>query len=803
MTFLSRKALLGCGAAAIALAMAGGAMAQQRSFNLPSQEAVKAIPEFARQAGIQIVAPAGQLRGVRTPALHGELDARAALAALLRGTGLEVASDSGSVITLRQGVEGSQPAGPAAGRELATQIEEVVVTATKRTEDIQKVPFTVTALGEKDIKARGAQSVEQAIAYVPGVSFSSNGTNSGSYSIRGVSTSTSVVNTQSPVALYIDDINILDPAYPKVTTNLRMFDIARVEVLEGPQGTLFGSGALGGAIRVITNKPDLGAFEAATQDTVAFTNGGGTSYSFNGMVNAPLVQDKLALRVVGYYDRGAGWVDNSTRGESDVNRSVSQGGRVELKWAATPDLTFVASALVEDDKPRDSAYSYYANHEYNWDGAVPNANYNNTKIYSLSGDYDLGWASATSITTYADRQESALADFTAVATGLLGITAPSPIDDSGPSRTFSQELRLASPSTDRLRWLVGGLYMNNRRTVDETVLIPGSGALFGAPSDVVSFADTRTRIREQALFGEVSFDLQPSLTLTAGARAFKDTIWIDQAVSGTLVGSSATSSKSDESAVTPKINLAFHPTEATMIYAQAATGYRIGQVNTVASDPLSGEIIPSASRPDSLWNYELGEKSSFFNGRLLLNVAAYYIDWSDIQLDQKTLASGIFYTANAGKAHVEGVEVEIKGRPTAELELGGSLSLNHSRLVSVNPTVVATIGDRLPGSAPVNAVGYAQYTWPLNGTANLFGRVDVRYVGKAYSDLENATSLTYGRYTDVSLRGGVEWDDYAVTAFVNNVGGGRGAVSAFPLFNQPVAIRQTPLTAGVTLDARF
>ncbi|MFZ1868958.1 MAG: TonB-dependent receptor [Steroidobacteraceae bacterium] len=697
----------------------------------------------------------------------------------------------------------SSPSASAQQAQQAPVLGEVIVTATKRAQSAQDVPFQVVALDQQALTARGAGSVEQALGYVPAVSFTSNGTNSGTYTIRGISTGSSVANAQSPVALYIDDINILDPTYPKVTMNLRLFDVARVEVLEGPQGTLFGSGSLGGAIRVITNQPDLQSYEAETQETIEDTKGGQPSYDVNAMVNLPLVTDTLALRIVGYYQHDGGYVDNLRLNESDVNYASTQGGRVELKWDPLENLTVLGTVLAEDDTPHDSAYSFYDNHEYEWDGAVPNSNYSNTKIYSLKGEYDPGWATVTSITTYAVRRENAAADFTADAVALLGIDAPSPITDEGPSRTFSQELRLASRQDQRFRWLIGGIYLDNDRTVDENVLVPGSQAILGGTSDDISAADTLGRTREQALFGDLSYDILPRLTLTVGARRSDDRLVTRQSIGGSAQIPSNTYDVATESSTTPKYNLSYHVTPAVMIYTQAAEGYRIGQVNTITRDPISGQPIPPASAPDSLWNYELGEKSDLLDHRLLVNADVYYIDWRDIQLNELTLVSGINYIGNAGQADVRGMELEVEARPAAAWDLGGSFALTDARLETVNPTVAATPGDRLPGSAPLSADVFLQYTHPLVPGMSVFGRIDARYVGNEYSNLDNSTSITYGRYSELNFRGGLQWSRYSLTAFVDNATNGSGRVGAFDGFNVPVAIRQRPLTVGLTFDARL
>ncbi|QUD89561.1 TonB-dependent receptor [Phenylobacterium montanum] len=680
----------------------------------------------------------------------------------------------------------------------------MVVTATKRSENIQKVPLAVQALGEAALKARGAQTVEEAIAYVPGVNFSSNGTNAGTYTIRGVATSSTTTNSQATVGLYIDDIDVLDPAYPKITTNLRTFDVERVEVLEGPQGTLFGAGALGGAIRIITNKPNLTTFQAATETTLSGTAGGGLNYDVNGMANIPLVQDQLALRVVDYYQQDSGYIDNVTRHESGVNYANSEGGRAELKWRPIPDLTITGTALFENDRPHDSPYSDYGDNRYKWNGAVTNTNYNETRIYSLALDYKFSWADLVSITTFADKFENIQADFTADATSLLGFAAPpSVVNDYGPSQTFDQEVRLTSSNAGPLRWLVGAILVDNRRTVIEPVVVPGSGALVGSNSDVVSYSKGLSRVREAALYGEASYDILPKLTATIGVRVFNDQLTNQQTLSGTLVPASHTLTHDTESSATPKFNLAYHVTPESLLYAQAAEGYRIGQANIAIVDPISKEPIPAAARPDKLWNYEIGEKSSFLHGKLIVNADVYYIDWSNIQLGEFTQPSGINFIGNAGRAYVRGLELQVQARPTYDWQLGGSLSLDDSRLTSIAATVAASKGDRLPGSAPLNLVLYAEYSHPIASDLSWFARIDTRYVGKEYADLNNSSSLTYGRYAELNLRGGLNFNRYTLTAFIKNATNGHARTSAFPDLTVPVAIRQQPITVGLTFAGRM
>ena len=683
------------------------------------------------------------------------------------------------------------------------KLREVVVTATKRAVLSQDVPFALTALGQQSLLDRGVGSVNESLNYVPAVSYSSNGANSGTYSIQGISTGSAVANAQSPVALYIDDINILDPSDPNVTMNLPVFDVKRVEVLEGPQGTLFGSNALAGAIRVITNRPDLRRYEFDTQDTVEDTKGGQLGYDVNAMANVPLVKDRLAIRLVGYDKHYGGYVDNVRTGATDVNYGTTRGGRVELKWTPTRDLSFLGMVLGEDDSPHDSAYSIYGNHTYSWHGAVPNYSYSYTRIYSLKGVYHSRSITVTSNTTYADRSESSLGDFTQTAYDLLGLNAPSPITDAGPSRTFSQEFRIASPQDRRFRWLIGGIYTDNRRTVLENVIIPGTGALLGVTSNDVSSADSFDEIRDEAVYGELSYEIIPHLTLTAGARRSHDRLIENQTIGGTLQIPSHTYNITKENPTTPRFNVSYHLTRNAMIYAQAAKGFRIGQINTVRADPVSGQVIPPASNPDSLWDYELGEKSYLMQRRVLVDADIYYISWRNIQLNALTVPSGINYIANAGNADIKGLELSVQAHPAVHWSVGSSLALTNARLENASAGVAATPGERLPGSAPLSAGLYAQYTHPLFRRVDYFARIDARYVGKEYSNLDRESSLVYGEYAQLNIRGGLRWSRYTMTAFIDNATNGSAKVSAFDSFTVPVAIRQRPITFGFTVDARL
>ncbi len=697
-------------------------------------------------------------------------------------------------------------AGQEAPRASDGAVETVIVTATKRAEDLQKVPISVTALSEDLIKKTDATRFEDVVRAIPGLSYNENSAGSATYTIRGVNTSSSVSNVQSPVAVYLDEVPVLDPFGPHNITDLRLFDVGQVEVLRGPQGTLFGSGALGGAIRLATNKPDASAYDAAAEATVESVENGGVGYRLNGMANIPL-NDTLALRIVGYYDRDPGWIDNTTRHEADVNRAVTKGGRAMLRWTPTDDLTLTGTFLYENDHPNDAAYTSYTNKNLEFTSATANFAYQDLKTYNLAAEYTLPWATITSSTSFVDKTELEHTDFTTRSEAITHIMAPAPIVDSGPSGDFIQEVRIASADEHPFKWLAGVYYQHYYRSFTESLTVPGAGARFagaGYPSDTILFDLYRVKVVEEAVFGELSYDLTDTLTATAGARVFNDSVRTTDDGNSVLEGLVTLRNAATFTKVTPKFALTYTPSQDLMFYAQATQGYRVGQGNlSPPFDPSSGQPIPGAYGPDNLWNYEIGFKTEFFDHRLRLDGAAYYIDWKNIQLQQSTVASGLVYTSNAGNATVKGFEIEADASPIDGLDLGVSLSYDDARLDSVATGVNALAGDQLPGSAPFTGYTYAQYDFPIGGGMAGYMRADYRYTGKEYADLNNPTSLVYGNFGDVNLELGLTVDKFDINLFVNNLTDGRALISARKLFNAPIGLREQPRTVGVTLRAHL
>lgn len=339
-------------------------------------------------------------------------------------------------------------------------LEEIVVTATRRAESIQDVPMSISALSQADLEKAGATQLEDVVHMVPGLAYTQNSVGQAVLAIRGVQTSALTGNVQQPVSIYYDDVPVLDLTVPWTVPSLELFDVNRVEVLRGPQGTLFGAGSLSGALRLITNKPDLSEFHVAVEDSATITEGGGVGGAAKVMVNVPLISDQLATRVVYYYDYTAGWIDNPTLGEHNTNHAKVSGGRVETEWKPADNFVLVATAAQEVTSPHDSNYVPYGSNGDIADNRVPQYNSYNLKVFNLAGTYSMPWATLTSSTSYLDRTALSSLDFSGDAGEITGLTTIAPLIDMFYTDDLLQEVRLASSQERSFRWLVGGFFEN-------------------------------------------------------------------------------------------------------------------------------------------------------------------------------------------------------------------------------------------------------------------------------------------------------------------------------------------------------
>lgn len=664
-----------------------------------------------------------------------------------------------------------------------TRLEEVVVTATKRgNENLQDVPIAITAESQATLEAKGATEFTDYARSVPSLSFVDSGPAFKTYVIRGINATGTGVAT---VGQYVDDILITgDLRQP----DLRLFDVARVEVLRGPQGTLYGSGSLSGTIRTITNQPDTTAFHLDTLLRTSNTQYGGENYNGSLTVNAPL-NESLALRFTAYDDDESGFIDNVRLHTTGINAEHTFGGRAALLAKLGDDTKLTANVFYQRTVTdgRDIIVTADGNFgKYNTDQYVHDPFRSQFKIYNLTLNHDFHWADLDFSTSYFDRADDNKFDSTLYDLSFgedffesIGFSTPDALTDQyDTSRYITNELRLASKFGGPSEF-VFGLFQQHIHTTFETLVatVTPDGYL-KVPLEAV-FGQLQAHATQQyALFGEYSYKFTDKLTGLVGARAFyadeADDLNSTHPFGGFSPPVATATLYSHAHKVTPKFYLSYQVTPDALVYASVSQGFRIGGGNLVNVMPLPPQ--DRTFQPDSLWSYEIGAKTSWLDRRLIANTSFYYINWSNIQISAFTDdTNALTYISNAGKARVYGGEFELQARATRDLTLGGSLALVQAQLTgdqpATNPQYAAHSGDLFPNVPQVSGSLFAEYRHTLTPSLQGFLRVDHSYTGRQGTQF-SPTNPIYNvipAYNLLALRFGVTADAWEAALFGRNL----------------------------------
>ena len=672
---------------------------------------------------------------------------------------------------------------------------EIIVTATKRDASLQDVPFSINAQTEKAIERANATTVEDLSRNVAGLTVQNLGPGQSQVSVRGVSAgqiARDQPGVKEQVGVYLDESVI---SLSLFTPDLDLFDLNRVETLRGPQGTLFGSGSVGGTLRYITNQPNLDRVEGKVEGNVNLVDGDDFGGHLKGAINLPLSAN-LAMRAVGYYTRYAGFINALREGggtSEDVNSGERYGGRFSLLWKPAENLSitprFVYQKVKTDGFNRQEVYNLYANQftttrpqvtfkERQQYLLLDEAFEDEVKLFDLTMNYDGDMIGVTSVTSYTDRDilvsrdASALTGSVSADLGfpVAGILLPSNLVDTTGVKQFTQEIRVNSAGTGPFQWLIGGYYANVKRDYTQRLPTPGydafTDARFGAGTsaavangfgpDSPYNADIPYDLSQIAIFGELSYDLTEAFTATLGGRyyAFDES---RRFVSGGLFpnGDNARD-KTSSSGFSPRLLLSYDIADGITLNAQAAKGFRLGGVNDPLNLPLCDGGVPNgpdaqtfSGRPryddESLWNYEGGVKAQF--GGITFNAAGFYTKINNLQVtaDAGSCSSRIVFNADA---HTMGLEFELAASPVTGLDLGLSGSYVEaefdSTLTRPNGTVIEGIrnGNRLPSVPRFQMAANATYSFPIDPSSdtNAFVTASFQHVGSRYTqpgDQEN------------------------------------------------------------------
>lgn len=695
----------------------------------------------------------------------------------------------------------------------ALALETVIITATKRPEAVRDIAGSVTAQTGEDLARLGADSMAEYLTRTPGVVFNASLPGSSTVVIRGTSAGDGL--NQGTTGIFINEVPLTDPALSIGTPDIDTFDVDNVAILRGPQGTLFGSSSLGGAVSYQAAKPDLSKWQSHIQTTLESSHDGEIGGAGKIMVNTPLVKDKLAIRGVFVYRQDGGYIDNVGTGEDNSNRTVTQGGRILLTWKPTASTAFNYLYLEQQQDTDDAGYQESGlGSDLRKNTLVPEYANFNTRIHQLRMDHDFSFGSLTATATRHEKSINLLSDLTnALSADLFGL---SPITSYIPGTSNGEgfEVRLASPPGGRFDYLIGA--MSDKTKMDQSQIIYATGLadllpLLGldsalAPDDLLVDVGLPTTAKESALFGEGTYHINEQWKFTLGGRLFEQRLTNISESVGTYVLLTAgeynqtVSGTRKFNGFNPKASITWTPNNDLMIYALASKGFRFGGSNLTV---LPG--VPSSYDSDSLWNYELGARADFWDRKLLLDITGFYIDWANIQLPRRI--SNVNFLDNAGAAEIFGIEASATMRPVNNLEIASNVTYLDASLSSefdpdpTDPTdLVFPSGTRLPGASKWQVSNTISYTFAKRRFApDLL--LSHRYLSSTPADLE-ATSRQ-GGYNLFDARAGIDLDNgLGITVFVENISDERAvsySVDGPPI--QQYVVR--PRTIGISLDAKF
>lgn len=717
------------------------------------------------------------------------------------------------------------PATASAQEDGGKALEEIVVTARKRSETVLDVPISINVISAKAIENLGAENFTDLLTSVPSLTAYENGPGRTRLSIRGIANGGGNDNdtqNQETVGIYMDEVPISMGA---MNPEFNLFDLQRVEVLRGPQGTLYGAGSLAGTVRLVSNQPDLFEVEGKIDASLSAVSQGEQGGGIKALVNAPIIPGKLAVRASTYYTDTPGFIDNTLTGETDLNRALSRGLKISTLFQATEDLsatlTFINHNYSDGGRPEDLDRAPELSRDFpSFDGYD-----DEMQLYNLTLNYDFGWGELVSSTSYFDRfvtNPRSLDDLFGAA--LPPTVIPSELVDTTDTETLVQEIRISSTNDGNLNW-TAGVYFDERDTFYlNTFPVPGADAalgidspsFFGAPVDNLFYGFDDLTVKTAAIFGEVYYNIE-RWTVTAGLRYFDWEQDIEFYQSGLFNGGFDTDIRptGQEDGINPKINVSYDLNDDWLLYGQAARGFRYGGINGAIPEAVCADELEGVSREggdtrffdsDSTWNYEFGAKGTFADGAMSLSATAFSIQWSDTQT-QRSFECGFSFRENVGELTSQGVEFEYDARFTDKLtfSLGGAYM--NAELDQDVPNLGALAGDKAPFVPEFTLNTSLEYRSPLSPTLEGYTWINAQYVDDRNTefDLENSNNKLMESYKLINFRTGITWDRMDVSLFINNLTDSRAVVRALgrPPFDPDARIRVTPRTVGVSLRAYF
>jgi outer membrane receptor protein involved in Fe transport len=709
---------------------------------------------------------------------------------------------------------------PTDGDALAT----IVVTAEKREEPLLNVPMSVTALGGGSLDKLQDRDFSDYSAMVPGLSLVSSQPGLTRLTLRGQNAG----GVGSTVAVYVDESPfgsssaLLNGSI--YTGDFDTWDLQRIEVLRGPQGTLYGSNSEGGLLKFVTTAPILGSFSGAAETTGESVDHGGNGGDVRAVLNLPL-GDKVAFRISGFDQDVPGYIDDPLSGKSNLNDGHKEGGRASLLAVPTADLSIRLTATSQQSKydgnppiDVDPVTLKPVHGDLTQERFIPEPSSFKYENYNATINWNAGPFSILSTTSYGILNSDTVSDASnqLLAPGLtvsdllgaaIGPNLGAYLDDNVDMKKFTQEIRLSSPTSDRLEWQVGGYYTRETGALIEhlNAMDLPSGAPASLPSlEIPIIAST---YKEWAGFGNLTYHFNSQFDIQAGGRYSSNEQTASESVTGLLVQPQIFSTPSSGHVFTYSVAPRWHIDANTMVYARVATGYRPGGPN--ALPPLAPPDVPREYGADKTTNIELGIRSTQFDGLLSIDVAAFHVDWKNIQLTE--IISGFNFNGNGGTARSQGLEWTFAYIPVHGLTFTWTGAYTDAKLTSDAPGVGGVSGDPLPYAPKWGTSLDGEYDWAAFSNYKGFVGGTWSYVGMRSTDFGSSadavpTQVGLPSYNSFAARIGLENARYRVTLYGKNLGDSRGITSyqssGAPGLAGEITVIQ-PRTIGVTLSAKF
>lgn len=808
---------LACGAVLCAWCVGAQAVELEQvvRFNIPPQSLSAALIEFSRQTTLQVVVGDAQVEDVASPGVTGSLSIGAALQQVLGASGLVYRSvGEKTIVVTRSGTAANHDSGrskvallptsaetasvysPAPASDDAGQhpvtLAEVIVTAQKRSQRLHDVPISIVALQSEELDRKAIRSLADLALAVPGLAIDDRG-GAGNRSIfmRGVGNSQ---GNSSLVGVYLDEASVT--TFPGSELDLRIYDLERVEVLRGPQGTLYGEGSMGGTLRLITKEPTPDVVSGKAEIAGSFMEDGAPSTEIRGAINLPLVEDKAAVRIAALVEEGGGWIDQPALGRKDINDQSLVNVQMSGLWQVTDDFKLRATAIVHrnDVGAQDIGEDADGNYTQVFARTTTPSGEFDYEFYNLVATYDFGPVRLLSTTGYVDASGRQVEQ--GYRLPLSGPPETTPLWDTitgGTTDTtaFSQELRLNSTGNGPLNWTLGAFYRDAERT-SEAVFA------YGVPGDplIGPIASLSSGSSESwAVFGDVSYQLTRRLQVGTGVRYFED-----RRDSVNLLTHFVQTGDFDT--VNPRFYAGFDVTPEVRVYASAAKGFRSGGFNGAG---LAAGQPPYD--PDKIWSYELGTKMSLLEGRMTAEIALFDSDYDNIQVLSVNLVNGLLrqFITNSGSASIRGVDWQLTARATENFTfgLGGEVvDTKYTEISAVSAT--SRVGDPLEMIPEYQLGAWASYDVQWAQALPGFVRIDYNRQGASFYRNEMAGSW-FNSESDIidslNLLIGVRRDAWSAEVFGRNLLDERGFMN--PLWIQQLAPRARPRTFGVRASWSF